>query len=81
MVRPYVKSFITNRSLHDLRRLGLCCNVMVTNPTHKTMITNVTSQPIGATVKFNVITKIHKYKGFYERHHFYSNGHGGACRT
>jgi hypothetical protein len=34
------------------------------------MITSVISQPIGAIVKLNTIRKIHKYRGFHERHHF-----------
>jgi hypothetical protein len=42
------------------------------------VIMSVTSQPIGAIAKLNVIIKIHKYKRFYERHHFYSDGHEGA---
>ncbi len=34
------------------------------------MVTNVINRSIGVAIKLNVIAKIHKYKGFYEGHHF-----------
>jgi hypothetical protein len=34
------------------------------------MATSVISRPIGVTVEFITIAKIHKYKRFHERHHF-----------
>jgi hypothetical protein len=36
------------------------------------MTSNVISQPIGATMKFKTIAKIHKYKGLHEGRHFIS---------
>jgi hypothetical protein len=34
------------------------------------MATNIISQPASTVVELNTIAKIHKYKGFHERHHF-----------
>jgi hypothetical protein len=36
------------------------------------MALSVISRPAGVVVKFNTITKIYKYKGFQEGHHFLS---------
>ncbi len=47
-------------------------NVVVTNPTHETMVMSVISQLVGAAAKFNTITKICKYRGIHEGHHFIS---------
>jgi hypothetical protein len=41
-------------------------NVVVT----KTVAMNVISRPLSAVVKFNAITKIHKYRRLHEVHHF-----------
>jgi hypothetical protein len=45
-------------------------NVVVTDLTREKVVTSVINRPIGATMKFNVIVKIRKYKGFHEGHHF-----------
>jgi hypothetical protein len=45
-------------------------NVVVINLMWKMVIMNVISWPTGIVMKFNVITKICKYKRFHERHHF-----------
>jgi len=34
------------------------------------MALNVINRPIGAITKLNAITKMHKYKGLHEDHHF-----------
>jgi hypothetical protein len=34
------------------------------------VILNVISRPANAVAKFNAITKIRKYRGLHERHHF-----------
>jgi len=34
------------------------------------MVTSVINWPTCAIVKLNTIAKIHKYRGFYEGHHF-----------
>jgi hypothetical protein len=53
-------------------------SVVVTDSMWEIMASNVIGQPIGAIAKLNAITKIHKYRGLHEGHHFISNGHGGA---
>jgi hypothetical protein len=45
-------------------------NVVVIDPMQEMMASNVINRPIGAAMELNVITKIHKYRGFHERHHF-----------
>ncbi len=45
---------------------------MVIDSTQKTTSTNVINQLASATIKLSVITKIHKYKGLNEGHHFIS---------
>jgi len=45
-------------------------DVMITNLTWETMASSVISRPTCATIEFKVITKIHKYRGLYEGHHF-----------
>jgi hypothetical protein len=47
-------------------------NVVVINPTRETMVMNVISQLIGTIAKLNTITKICKYRGIHEGHHFIS---------
>jgi hypothetical protein len=44
-----------------LDQSGVATDVMVTNLTWDTIISNVISQPIGVIAKFNAIIKIHKY--------------------
>jgi hypothetical protein len=44
--------------------------VVVIDPTWELMAPSVISQPTSVVVKFSTITKIRKYKGLYERHHF-----------
>jgi len=44
--------------------------VVVINPTRETVATSVISRPTSATKEFSVITKIRKYKGLHEGHHF-----------
>ncbi len=34
------------------------------------MASNVISRPVGVAMQLNVITNIHKYRGFHEGHHF-----------
>jgi hypothetical protein len=34
------------------------------------MVLSVINQLANATAKFTVVVKIHKYRGFHERHHF-----------
>jgi hypothetical protein len=46
--------------------------VIATNPTQKTMATNVINRLGAVITKFNAIAKIHKYKRIHERHHFIS---------
>ncbi len=45
-------------------------NVVVTNLIGETMALNVISWPIGATMESSAITKIYKYIGLHEGHHF-----------
>jgi len=45
-------------------------NVVVTNPTHETVVMSVISQLVGAIAKVNNITKICKYRRIHEGHHF-----------
>jgi hypothetical protein len=45
---------------------------MVIDPTQEMMVMNVISQLVGATMELSSIAKIHKYKRFYEGHHFIS---------
>jgi hypothetical protein len=47
-------------------------NAVVTNPTQETMAMNVINQLACAIAKLNAITKICKYKGIHEGHHFIS---------
>jgi hypothetical protein len=70
VVRPYVRSFITNRSLHEPRDQIFVADVMVTDPMWKTVASSVISWRAGAGVKLSAITNIHKYKGLHEGHHF-----------
>ncbi len=70
MVCLYAKNFITSRFLHDPKRPVFNADVVVTNLTWEMVVSNVISQPISVAVEFNMIAKIHKYKGFHERHHF-----------
>jgi hypothetical protein len=44
--------------------------VLVIDLTQEMMVSNVINQPTGAIMELNVIVKICKYKGLYERHHF-----------
>jgi len=44
--------------------------VVVTNPTRKTVATNVINCPKGVTMEFNTIINIHKYRGLHEGHQF-----------
>jgi hypothetical protein len=46
--------------------------VVVIDSTQETMVANVISRLTSATIKFSATTKIHKYKGFHEGHHFIS---------
>jgi len=70
MVCPYVKSFITNRSLHDSWRLGFCCHCGGYWLDTKTVALGVISWPTNVVAKLSVIAKIHKYRRLYEGHHF-----------
>jgi hypothetical protein len=47
-------------------------NVVVINPTWKTVVTSVINWPTGAATKLSIITKIHKYRKFHDHdgHHF-----------
>jgi hypothetical protein len=53
-----------------LDQSGVATDVMVTNLTWDTIISNVISQPIGVIAKFNAIIKIHKYGKLQKGHHF-----------
>jgi hypothetical protein len=44
--------------------------VVVINPTQKIVAMSVISRPTGAIAKLNTITKIRKYIGLHEGHHF-----------
>jgi hypothetical protein len=44
--------------------------VVVINPTQEMVAMNVISQPAGVIVKFNSITKNHKYRGLDKKDHF-----------
>jgi len=69
----YIKNFITIRSLHDPKGLGLHCRCGgYIDPTQDTMASNLISQPACAIAKLSTIIKIHKYKRFHERYHFIS---------
>ncbi len=43
---------------------------MVINLMRKIVASNVINQPTNAVVNLNIITKIHKYRGFHDEHHF-----------
>jgi hypothetical protein len=45
-------------------------DVVVINLMHETMASNFISWTANASVEFNAIVKIHKYKGLHEGHHF-----------
>jgi hypothetical protein len=45
-------------------------SVVVTNPRREMMAFNVITRLASATMELNVITKIRKYKGLHEGHHF-----------
>jgi hypothetical protein len=45
-------------------------NVVVTDPMQEKVPSSVISRPTSATTKLNAITKICKYKGLHEWHHF-----------
>jgi len=47
-------------------------NVVVTNPTWEMVVLSVISWPIGVAMELNTITKIHKFKGLQQGHHFIS---------
>jgi hypothetical protein len=47
-------------------------NVVVSDPTQKTMALNVINQPTNVVAKLRTIAKICKYKGLHEGHHFIS---------
>jgi hypothetical protein len=55
--------------------------VVIIDLTGEMVALNVISQPTNAIVKFSTITKIHKYRKFFEKATIYYNGHGGAQRT
>jgi hypothetical protein len=70
VVRPYVKNFIMNRSLHDLKRPSFHCRCGDSNPTREIVYLNVINEPRGVIAKFNIIAKICNYKRLHEGHHF-----------
>ncbi len=70
MVRPYVKSFITSQSLHDLKDQVFVVDVVVIDPPWEMVASNVINRPIGAIAEVNDIVKIRKYRRFHEGHHF-----------
>jgi len=45
-------------------------DVVVIDPTRKTVASSVISWLASAIIKFNIIAKIHKYKWLHEGHHF-----------
>jgi len=45
-------------------------DVVVINVTQEMVASSVISQLASVVVELNAIIKIHKYKGFHERHHF-----------
>ncbi len=49
-------------------------DVVVTDPTQKTVASNVISWPVGVIVKLNTIAQIRKYRRLREGHHFISMG-------
>jgi hypothetical protein len=53
-------------------------DAVVTNSTWEIVSSSVINQPTCATTEFNAIVKICKYRGFYEGHHFYYDGHENA---
>ncbi len=44
--------------------------MVVTDLTWETVTLNVINRPTCVIVEFNAITKIHKYRGLHEGHHF-----------
>jgi hypothetical protein len=70
VVRPYVRNFIVNQSLHDPRDQVFVADAMITNPMWETVASNVNSQQVGVVAELIAITNICKYRGLQEGHHF-----------
>jgi hypothetical protein len=70
VVHLYAMNFIRNRSLHDRRGHVFVANVVVIDPMQEKVPSSVISWPTNAAVKLRAITKICKYRGLHEGHHF-----------
>jgi hypothetical protein len=69
MVCPYVRSFITKLSLHEIRRPCFRCRCGG-YPTQDIVALSVINHLAGAATKLNAIGKIRKYTWIHEQHHF-----------
>ncbi len=66
---PYVKSFIMNWPLHDLKDQVFVADVVVTDPTWEMVALSVINRAI---IEFSSIAKVRKYRRLHEGQHFIS---------